>query len=395
MRLVVRIATLCLALLLLAVASLASAWNMGLSVSERGLSLPFAEDPDLVMGDLGTNLDAVLDTAPHNLAVSVRQAGRYDPLAGGYVLLAALESRRGQEYNDARILLQVARRREPRNPIIRALLVEAYLQAGNARGAAEEIAALDRLRRASEQELLPVLAVMLKDPAARPGTVAAIRSSNLRAPLMRTLARERVEPGILLALQDPPGNERLDAAEQGQVAGLILPYLEAGDIGAAIRVWSHYYDPALRRPAGVTDPAFSGYPGPPFGWERNSLGGGIAEFSGDGLQVTHFGRDGWIVVRQVMRLSPGRYRLSHDLQSGQDVLPNLAWRIDCLESGTTLLDLPFNASGLLGGAPRSDFRVPSDMCPAQWLALAARPDDAPSTRSIAVKSVAVVSLGGS
>jgi hypothetical protein len=211
---------------------------------------------------------------------------------------------------------------------------------------------------------------------------------------MGALAERQVDPTLIMSLRSPLTAEqvRSDSARQN-VSGLIDPYLSTGRWAEAAELWGHFYARQPDTLGRVTDPAFSGVPGPPFGWQFVRTDGGLVEQGKGGLQVVHFGRKGWIVARQALLLKPGTYRLGYALGRDSGTPPDLAWRVDCAESGTTLLDLPFQRENFLGMTATDSFTVPAEACPAQWLALAVRVGDTTETRSAVIRSVRISRQG--
>lgn len=352
------------------------------------------EDPAFfaraMQAQLETGQIEVLPTLAHD----VRTAARRDPLGSSGVLLAALEMRAEGQSLETIDLLEIARVRDPRDRITRALLLEAYLQAGNVGDGAAEIVALDQLSPNAESVLLPILWSLIEQPSSQAAAVAAIpQSSRLRRQLAQSVAREQLAPEVIFALQDRPSAQNMSEADRQWIASLILPYIQSSNIDAAILLSRYFYPSGDANPGLLTDPEFSGFPGPPFGWELDSRQGGFVDMRENQLRVSHYGRSAWTPARQVLRLAPGSYQLSYEIAEGRLDRPNLTWRVDCLDSGARLLDLPLSPEQAFGMTPTDRFTVPEKDCTAQWLVLAARIDDEPSTRSVAFRAVEIAPAG--
>lgn len=383
-------------LALIALATLATAWNAQISVSSLAPNLAAVEEPSNFGRAMQDQLAAGQLAVSPSLAKAVRMSARYDPLGSSAALLGALDSREAGNVDQALVLLEVARRRDPRNRITRALSLEVFLQAGMVREASTEIVALDQLVPDAQSVLLPILASLIEQPATQAAAIAAIpEGSRLRLELAQTVAREQLGPELIIALQDAPIRQEIDETYRRRIASLILPYVQSNNIDAANLLSRYFYPGAERSSDLLTDAQFSGYPGPPFGWELDSRQGGFAELSDNQLWVSHYGRSAWTVARQVMHLPSGSYQLSYSVAEGSLGQPNLAWRVDCLASGAQLLDLPLNPAPTFGLTPTDHFTVPDHDCALQRLVLAARVDDTPSTKRVAFSAVEITQVGGS
>lgn len=373
-------------------ASLTALWNLGQPVSITGLSEGVTNAPSRVMREAAGTVRASPGAAvPVELAARVRNAARLDPLQAETFLIAALDQAPGGADGKRLELLEEARRRNPRSNEVRIFLIDEYLRRGDGGAAAIEISVLQRLLPQAQQVLLPMLGQLVADPATRSQVISAL-SGPLRKPLLQDLARGNASPYLLIAMTPDLAGKAMDEQERGWIADLSQPYVERGDLAAARMLWTHFN--GMDAPAGeVVDPSFEGRAGPPFGWVLTTTGGGIAEARDGRLEVSHYGRSGWVVARQLLQLRPGTYRLAFDRSKKSGPLPNLAWRIDCLGSGTSLLDYPLTPSGPFVSATPDKFTVPAQGCPGQWLALTARPDEAPGTRTIAIGNVRVLPEG--
>lgn len=383
-------------LALTALASLATFWNVGIPVSSFAYAPNATEDPALIARTLNDRLETGQIAIPSAMAQAVRTAARRDPLGGSGALLAGLDMRAEGRTAEALALFEVARTRDPRNRSARALLLEAYLRAGNVMGGSAEIVALNQLAPEAQAVLLPMLWSLIKQPATQAAAIAAIPDpSPLRLQLAQSVAAEQLGPEIIVSLLGDPRTQDMSDEQRQGIASLILPYIQADHTEAAIFLSGYFYPSDQANPGLVTDPEFSGLPGPPFGWQLEPQLGGLAELRGNQLWVSHYGRDAWAIARQALYLAPGTYQLSYSLAESTSDKPNLVWRIECLPGGTRLLDLPLNPEFTFGMAATDRFTIPGQDCRAQWLVLAARVDDAPSTRVIAFRTVEITPAGGS
>lgn len=387
MRVTYRISLVLASLVLGLFVCLTAAWNLRVSPARLGIEAPAANDPRQVFAEMRTYLLPEEREIPRTLREDVARAAHRDPLASEYLLLEGLD--REQALNDAGAIeaLELAQRRDPRDRIVRSELIDAYLREGRARKAIKELAALSQIERAVQNRAQEIAEILVITPSTRAETIAALAGTQMEGPVMRMLARRLVPVEILSAFALQPAEDGITPEEQRWIASLVDPYVRFGNYDEAEEIWRHFNAVEQSDFGGVTDAAFTGQPGPPFGWQLERPNGGIAELSQLGLQVSYFGREGWVIARQLLRLEPGSYRLTYDLGgSGRD-LPNLAFRLDCLESGATLLDFPLNRESLLGLAPSDIATVPDEGCPAQWLVLTARPEEPARSKGTTIRAV--------
>lgn len=118
----------------------------------------------------------------------------------------------------------------------------------------------------------------------------------------------------------------------------------------------------------------------PFGWNLDSNTGGYGEItaseggSGKALRVHHDGRSRQWLVRQLIVLSPGAYRLSGQVRTPTDLSAgSMAWTVVCEGAREPLVVIPAPATGGGFTAFSADFTVPAEGCAAQSLVLQARP----------------------
>jgi hypothetical protein len=387
-------ATVLLGLALCALAFLAMAWNLGVPPHDPRVSGSLADDPTRVFGRLPSELRSDGSGVSDAYRQEVMRAARRDPLNEAPYIVAALRSGSQGRYIEALRLLEVARGRNPRNSITRVMLLETYLRQARAKEVVAELAVLGRLSSGASQKLLPLIVGLVENVSTREAAMQGLRGSSLDYSVMRALAERQADPALIMSLRPAmTGEQQRSDSDRRQVSGLIDPYLSAGRWAEAAELWRHFYARHTDRLRRVTDQGFFGTPGPPFGWQLTRSDSGLVEKGSTGLQIVHFGRKGWVVVRQAMLLKPGTYRLGYVLGGQKDNLPDLVWRVDCAASGTTLLDLPFQRQNIFGISATDIFTVPAEACPAQWLALATRVGDTTETRSAVIRSVEISNLG--
>ena len=105
---------------------------------------------------------------------------------------------------------------------------------------------------------------------------------------------------------------------------------------------------------------------PPFNWALTSSSLGLAERRSGRLQLMFYGQDSGTLARQLLLLSPGRYRLDAP-SSSKDGSGALYWLLRCDTDAGEITRAPIWQGGMA-------FTVPAG-CPAQWLELNGRASD--------------------
>lgn len=312
------------------------------------------------------------------LAQRARVAGSRDLLAYEPYLLAgasAFPTERSAGTVPAADLLREALRRNPRSAQARALLLRRALLIGDMRGAIGQIAMLDRLDRDYAIALLGGLGRGLT-------TNAQIDDVNRELSGNPELYREVVRGFTAVAKPAPlvahlAGGVRGAALRDTAVTGPLVDRLvELGEIDAARALWlrtgGNHVGAAL-----LTDPAFALVDGhPPFAWKYAQTDSGVAERQrqGGGVFVDYYGRDAGSLLRQLVTLDPGRYRLTLTWEPLGRTPGTLAAKVSCASRTGGLAQAPLQAGPAAGGRKLAlDFTVPSG-CRGQWIEVAGLPD---------------------
>lgn len=388
MFLLTRILALAIAAVIGIAAVLAAGWNGG-RTSGLGLETWLPADPAMVMAEASGRIRSS-GAVPPALTRQVNKAGRLDPFEEEPFLIAALAEQTSTSSGPRLHFLEAARRRDPRNPLVRIFLLDEYLRLREPGAAVTEVAVLLRLLGGGEQALLPVLTNLVADPDTRQEAVAAVTANPLRPALLRDLANANASPYLLLSLAPDLAGAAGREAESRWLPGVIEPYVKRGDIATAWQLWQHFQvaAPAQAEWGRVGD--FGSQFGPPFGWALTRGPSGIAEARDDRLHVTDYGRAGWNPARRLLRLPAGRYRLAFSIRGTSGEAPDFSWQIDCVSASGRLLDLPVGRAGPFAAAAPENFVVPAEGCPGQWLSLVVRAGDFRRTRSAAVSAVRVI-----
>lgn len=359
----------------------------------RALAPTFGSHPDALvtqaMAEIGTAA-ARGGTVPDSARQALISVARRAPLAPEPYLVEGTIAEMSGDPSRAERLFLAARARDPRSQGARYFLADRYLKKNRILPGLVEMGALARLSPTASQPLIPALAAY----ARAPGGITELRRFFERSPAVRDstlglLAGDARNAPLVLALAPEPRPGAPKADWQGRmVNSLVL----AGDYAGAEALW--------RRVSGVANRGLLFNPQfretsapPPFNWQLVSGASGVAAASGNGgLDVIYYGRDEVALATQMLRLAPGRYRLSFRID-GPSRASGLAWNILCVPSKAPLLQLPFGTfdKGSIGGA----FAVPAMGCPAQTLEIKGRPGDSAETAQLTIFDLTLAPLGAS
>lgn len=304
-------------------------------------------------------------------AVVGRDLLAYEPylLAGA----SAFPTERSAGTAPAADLLREALRRNPRSAQARVLLLRRALMTGDVGGAIAQIAILDRLNR-------DYAIVLLGGVGRGLTTKAQIDEANRELSGSPTLYREVVrgftavaKPVALVA--HLAGGLRGPALRDMAVTGPLVDRLvDLGEIDAARALWLR----AGGNRAGaaqLSDPAFViADSHPPFAWKYAQTDSGVAERQGRGVFIDYYGREAGSLLRQLVTVAPGRYRLMVTYEPLGRALGTLAVGVSCTSRTGRLALAPLQGGAAAGRRKLTlDFVVPSG-CRGQWIEFVGLPD---------------------
>jgi hypothetical protein len=318
------------------------------------------------------------------------------PLAEEPFLLAALAAISNGRSDEAEALLVETRRRNPRLRQPRLFLIDRYLRDGRIAEAGVELATLHRLIPLVTDTLAPQLAVMARDPGISEQVIRMLGNDrDLQQAVLNHLAANAGDPDLILRIA-AVGPRTVSRNGLPWQQGLLDTLVERGEHDRAVRLWRGFAGlPASTDAKGVHDGRFQGLPGaPPFNWAIIEGTAGTAELSpAPALQVDYFGRETADLVRQLMTLRPGRYRLQFRAEGnakGDD--SRVGWRVVCAASNIQLAEVALRD---VTASPRTiagEFNVPAD-CPAQSLRLTGTAGEFPGTQTAAISDLQIVPAG--
>ena len=388
-------------LLILTAAALAVGW-VALKVS---VARAFRSQPARVLLVDPGNPDTLYRLASEQLlrnrgrlpaAFDAQLAGavRREPLASEPFLFLAMRALEQNDLARAERLLTEARRRNPRQRLVRLALVGTYLQTNRVPEASSEIAVLVRLVPRASELLVPELARLAAQPQTADSVVAAVGDDPLMAAVLAQLARQNVDPDHLLRLsrRQPRGSADSTGWQGVMLDGLV----RRGEVRRAQQIWQRLVG-VSGGAALLYDPRFEGRPGPmPFNWTLSSSGPGVAESApGGALDVEYFGRESAPLASQLLALPPGRYRLAMRVEGdAKGDGSRVEWQVACAPNGPALAavvlrDINYNPRDL-----NLDFAVPANGCEGQWLRLQGVAAEFPATQSARISELSLRRAGG-
>jgi len=362
-----------------------------IAVEEMARANPFAaamvapKDPRVAMRlALVETLISPAKADPRHREAAIAALDRSALAEEPFLLEASRAQAAGNAARAERLLVE-ARRRNPRERLVRLMLLQRYLGTERWPEAGAEISVITRLVPRAQDLLAPALSKLAAQPQyAAPMAELLARSPGLKGAVLQQLAASGVPAGQILRLAGP-ATRRAGPWQQT----LLVSLIGAGDIRGAYSVWLRVSGISGGQWKGVYDPGFAGLGGPPpFNWSYSGGEGGNAERSRGGLQVDYFGRVDTQLVKQVLLLAPGRYRFDFRAQgnaSGDG--GRIQWSITCAKGGAELLRLPLAGVTSLRGFSAA-FTVPAG-CDGQWLTLSGSAGDVAGQQSALISGLRI------
>lgn len=327
-------------------------------------------------------------TPPEAAMRRLREVARLAPLRPEPFLVQAAIAQKESDLARAERLLLEARRRDPRSEAGRYLLADTWIRQGRIDDGLAEMAILARLLPGSAAQLAPALAQYARSPGGVE-RLKRILSANpqLSDPLLNALAENPDNLNIILQLESPGPTAAGKRSPDWQTK-LLSGLIDRGDYERAYALWRRFSGFAGQRPLLFNGDFRRVSAPPPFNWSFASGAAGVAEATGGQMRVLHYGRDNATLARQLLLLTPGRYRLSVPV-SGNASPGALAWVVSCAPKGARLMQLAVASAPVLG-----TFEVPASGCPAQILALNGSAQDMPRESDLLLGPASLKRVGG-
>jgi hypothetical protein len=319
------------------------------------------------------------------------------PLSSEPFILAALRdfpTKDSLGSKRSELFLVEAVRRQPRSRVSHLLLVRRSIAEGDLGEAIERLARLNRLEPDLVAQMMRVVGGQIRnegssDQAARAladhpelleGIVHGIVAGPAQADVVAHFAR--AIPARLIR-------------ESTAATSLIARLVRDGRIAQARAVWAATGegggDPKGR---GVEDPAFASRVGrPPFNWEFLETASGVAEWQAPGsVYVEYYGRRSGPLLRQLVHLSAGRFRVVVEFSAQPSGTGTIGLRIECT-GGVPVLHEAALAQQRAGRARQVfPFSIPAE-CPGQVISLVGLANDRRRGHSITVHRIGVEQAG--
>jgi tetratricopeptide (TPR) repeat protein len=333
------------------------------------LALATATRPDLAL--------------PDSALAAAREAAAAEPLAYEPFFIAGRAAEQAGRYEQAIRLMEESRRRRPSYSPTRLLLMGHYARSARYAEALSEADAAMRLSSQARIAIVPVLADMMRYPAAHPGLADALADNPVWREAFVAAAKEKARPEDVAALLGELRRRKPAHGVGLESALLVQTLVRSGRFAEGRAEWLKLVPSAERARAGlIFDGDFAGGSAPPpFNWSFGTGEGGRAEIARAGggepahLSVSYFGGQPVTLAEQTLVLTPARYLVSIAVRGDREQLSGeLSWRIRCLPSGTELGGLRLQQFKSAWVRHQFAFAVPAG-CAAQRLTLAGAPGD--------------------
>lgn len=314
--------------------------------------------------------------SPADLALA-REAARRDPLTGDPYFLHGAARRLAGDPRGAARLVDLSLRRDPR--FIPAWFWRIGFAAEHRRVADATDAAVRviEISRDAREQTIPLVVRLTLSPESWPRIRRALTTptgATWRESYFNQLVAAGVEPSIVFSAIDvvressgkPPGVREQEA--------LLSSMVQKGDFERAYTAWLGWLPPeSLAKVAYLYDGRFSGAPGAkPFNWLLSGSGDGATSIDKQhGLRIDYTANQPVQLARQVILMTPGRYRMTVvsllDQPMSQDAEVPLLWQVICLPRREAIATLRLPDTTSAKGAAMI-FDVPQG-CAAQQLSL--------------------------
>lgn len=289
------------------------------------------------------------------------------PLSPMPLALAGDEAVQRGDLDAARVAIQTALQRGPRNVGLQAWIAEDGVRAGNIDEVASRLALLIRIDPDRSDRYITALGRLAY---LRGGRAALVRLLSTKPSWVEDLLVELNESHPDLAFLST-----INAYSPKTQSRLLNRIIGEHGIQQAYATWRRFAEiNDANEPNWPYDPEFTGAPGsPPFNWRL--LGPATSFEPSNGLYVSYDGRGPDRLADQLLVLPPGSYELlTTALVSTRDRGGSLAWRIRCREGSGELARLQLSDSNDELKTYSERFSVPVG-CDGQYLSLEGVPGE--------------------
>lgn len=303
--------------------------------------------------------------------LSARRALASSPLANEpFAAIAAaslIKDPRGTTGREAALLAE-ALRRDPRSRAARILLMRQMAARGDLNGAMAQLDKLFRLNPVLVTQAMDSIARLVGTPQQMDTALTALSGrSNLYEPFVDGLVGKNKPREVLVRLAQglPPAI----LARPGVRRSIVGQLVDVQEISLAKSIWQAGNGKVSK--GLVFSPDFSDrQTPPPFNWQLFQSASGAADFGKvRGLGVSYYDRSPGRLVRQVVSLPPGRYRLRVDFRKISGSANNMRLRVTCYGAAVALVEIPLFANDSTLRKAEAGFEVPQQACDGQDLAV--------------------------
>ncbi|MEE9433191.1 MAG: hypothetical protein V3V15_03015 [Sphingorhabdus sp.] len=301
-----------------------------------------------------------------------------------------------QKYDEAIILLEYAKKRNPRSYPVRRLLAEYYLLTNNVGESLKEMFSSALLNPDWGTQFMEAVRLLGNNEQLQPQVIEKIASEpDWTNRFFAQLDPEKADDPFVMELskQVPPNPKYRKQ--------LIARLAKRGDYANAFALWSKDIMRKGKRVIWPYDPAFDALTGSgPFNWVITNGANARAEMAEssvwaqeNALYVFYFGHRRTRIVRQIMMKAPGRYSLSipYSIRAHEGQTTRLKWTANCASGNQELGKVILDRDALETGSLRLDFTVPATDCTAQTLQLTGEAGGRSGQMDVEFKSVNSIS----
>jgi len=318
----------------------------------------------------------------------IHDAARKAPLAAEPFLVEGVQEQIAGYPMDAERAFLAAEWRDPRSLPAHYFLAGRFFRVRDAEGALKEVASLANLSPGGVGSSAPYLAAFARDRDNWPRMRALFRANpQIEDATLIELARDGANAPAILALASP----RQRKADSAWLPVLLNALVKAGEYREGRAIWASVSGIGADSRSLLFDSDFSRpKPPAPFNWALTSSTVGLAERQPGGrLHVIFYGQEDGALVRQLLVLAPGRYRLAMRLLGGSTHADALNWTVTCTGGQNPLVNVRLDVAASRGVT----FDVPSN-CPAQSLELAGVSADLPQPSEVTMSQLGLVRGSG-
>lgn len=382
---------------------------MWLVVRNAALELLSEREPTAAMGFLPAGSGALAADGWSRVAASrggvdpvarrrAAEALRREPVNASALALIGLAASADGRLDQARLLMEAARDRDPRLPAARYWLLDHDMRSGDYAAGLNEIGPALRLRPGTGDAIMALVMGLLGIPdGARAVRTKLAENPFWRTEFFRTQAYQpgHAQPLLTLLRSLPPASDPAnDAIEQHVV---LTAALIGGSPGDAYRLW-------LSRPPGagqvppqaIYDPDFRGLAGtPPFNWALTQNDNASAAMriapdlpEGHALALSYRGTTSPLLAEQYRLADAGHYRFQLRARRISGESGQLIAQLRCATGDRPLANLKIDPRTTMG-AYQTGFDVPAS-CPALHIAFVGEAGDRPGSVEMQITGVHLV-----